>query len=600
MEHRQRLRYAALLIFAYLLLSGTYSLVTPAYESPDEVGHFAYIVQLLSDRSLPVQKVGALGEAHQPPLYYAVAALAASPADLKDQTGKFRPNPQFIWAGRGGSDASAGLHGSAETFPFRGYALALHLARAASVLMGAVTVAVAIAIGWMILPAEPVIGLLAGALIAFNPQFLFISGSVNNDNLLTALTTLGVWKTLQAMRQPQQRRHWMLAGTLAGTGFLAKVNGGLLIGLVAGLGLLISAVRYRSIRMLVDGALTMVIATALLSGWWAIRNQMLYGDPAGWGVYREVFAANLRSEPLQWSDVSGFFSGQFRSYWGVFGWMTVFGPDWFDRLYQALCLLGLVGLGIRGIYARIGGERRRLENAASIVVALSACMFQEAYMLAVITQCNASCNQGRYLFPAIAPLAILLSWGLTGLVFPLRRELARALVSGAVALGLAAVSVYVPIKVIAPRYSVIPIPTWRLWLVPSRTDYDFSGTFRLRGYDISKADEASAVTLTLYWQASQRPDFDYSAFVHLIDLNGQLVAQKDHAPGESRGYLPTAWQPGDIIVDEHRLELAPQLPAGTYRFRVGMYNWATGAQLPVTLDGAPLGGFVILDRSVQH
>ena len=73
--------YLFALILAFLILAGVYSFITPLYESPDEVGHFSFITHLLTSRSLPVQRVGALGEAHQPPLYYLIAALAAMPAE---------------------------------------------------------------------------------------------------------------------------------------------------------------------------------------------------------------------------------------------------------------------------------------------------------------------------------------------------------------------------------------------------------------------------------------------------------------------------------------------------------------------------------------
>ena len=77
----------------------SYSLTVPAFEAPDEVGHFSYAVHLRTTRSLPVLRVGQLSAAHQPPLYYAVAALAALPADLADHTGAFTLNPRFMWAG---------------------------------------------------------------------------------------------------------------------------------------------------------------------------------------------------------------------------------------------------------------------------------------------------------------------------------------------------------------------------------------------------------------------------------------------------------------------------------------------------------------------
>jgi 4-amino-4-deoxy-L-arabinose transferase-like glycosyltransferase len=320
-------QWLIVLILAFLVLATTYSFVTPPFETPDEVGHFSFIVHILTTHSLPAQSIGELGEAHQPPLYYAVAALLAAPADMQDQTGVFKPNPDFIWAGRGGTDPNAGLHGSAETFPFRGHSLALHLARLSSVLMGALTVAFTVLIAWQVFPNQPKLGLLAGALVAFNPQFLFVSGSVNNDNLLMLLATIGWWQLLRALACPEQRRQWAYVGALIGAAFLAKTGGGLVLGLVAGITLLISAFKRRSLKLLVNGAWIMAVVAALVSGWWFVRNQLLYGDFLGWGVYEQVYAVNLRDSALRLADLEDFFTVQFRSFWGVFGWMTVPSPN---------------------------------------------------------------------------------------------------------------------------------------------------------------------------------------------------------------------------------------------------------------------------------
>jgi hypothetical protein len=122
-------RRAALLslLLVYFLLALTYSVVTPAWETPDELGHVAYIRHLRATGSLPRQKVDAVRASHHPPLYYAVAALFTLPADVDDTTGGWTPNPNFEWTGQGGRNSNIALHRSAETFPYQGQALFLHL-----------------------------------------------------------------------------------------------------------------------------------------------------------------------------------------------------------------------------------------------------------------------------------------------------------------------------------------------------------------------------------------------------------------------------------------------------------------------------------------
>ncbi|MGH2460813.1 MAG: glycosyltransferase family 39 protein, partial [Chloroflexota bacterium] len=197
-----RPRLTLILPLAFLVLATFYSVTNPPFESPDEVGHFAYVLHLLTDHALPRQRANDLGEAQQPPLYYVVAAVAALPSSFRDPTGSFDPNPAFIWGSSGGREINAGHHGSVETFPFAGQALTLHLAREASVLMGAVTIWLIVLIGWEIFPERPAVGILAGLIAAFDPQFLFISASVNNDNLLAMTATGAIWQMVRMVGRP--------------------------------------------------------------------------------------------------------------------------------------------------------------------------------------------------------------------------------------------------------------------------------------------------------------------------------------------------------------------------------------------------------------
>ncbi|UCC62710.1 MAG: glycosyltransferase family 39 protein [Anaerolineae bacterium] len=83
--------------------------------------------------------------------------------------------------------------------------------------------------------------------------------------------------------------------------------------------------------------------------------------------------------------------------------------------------------------------------------------------------------------------------------------------------------------------------------------------------------DGGRLQVTLRWRATEPVLADYPAFVQLLQ-DGQLVAQHDVPPGTR--YLPTRyWRAGDVIVDEHSLELdelyeadrpGQQLIAGLY------------------------------------
>ena len=75
--------------------------------------------------------------------------------------------------------------------------------------------------------------------------------------------------------------------------------------------------------------------------------------------------------------------------------------------------------------------------------------------------------------------------------------------------------------------------------------------------------------VTLYWRAAQKIDKDFTVFVHLADMNDQLIAQQDRAP--VNGINPTSqWQPNELIIDGHDLSLNGT--PGKYTLIVGMYD----------------------------
>jgi hypothetical protein len=89
--------------------------------------------------------------------------------------------------------------------------------------------------------------------------------------------------------------------------------------------------------------------------------------------------------------------------------------------------------------------------------------------------------------------------------------------------------------------------------------------------------------LTLYWQALETMDANYTVFVHLADPDGQIWGQHDGQPVENT--FPTAtWVPGQIVVDQHQVEIDAQAPDGTYQLLTGLYDGTTGQRLAVSGD----------------
>jgi len=122
------------------------------------------------------------------------------------------------------------------------------------------------------------------------------------------------------------------------------------------------------------------------------------------------------------------------------------------------------------------------------------------------------------------------------------------------------------------------------------------GTIALLGYDIASARvrPGETVMLTLYWQATQGVDGNFTVFVHVLNEEGQVMAQQDNEPNGGQ-YPTSAWVPGEVIRDTYAIPLPPELPSGRYLLSIGMYAWPSLKRLPVTLDGAKQGDTIALD-----
>lgn len=116
------------------------------------------------------------------------------------------------------------------------------------------------------------------------------------------------------------------------------------------------------------------------------------------------------------------------------------------------------------------------------------------------------------------------------------------------------------------------------WSV-DQLNIQFGNTIGLNRHDIEEG--AGTLTITLHWQASQVPAADYHVFVHLLDPEGNLVAQQDGPPAHEAP-LTSTWLAGETIIDKRELILPADYPDGRYDLLVGWYNPATGERLPVT------------------
>jgi hypothetical protein len=88
-------------------------------------------------------------------------------------------------------------------------------------------------------------------------------------------------------------------------------------------------------------------------------------------------------------------------------------------------------------------------------------------------------------------------------------------------------------------------------------------------------EESDRVILTTMWQARSLIQRDYTLFVHLLDANGQLIAQQDQPP--QGGHLPTSvWQAGELIHETFEVKVPADKAAQWTTAMIGLYDAATG------------------------
>lgn len=114
----------------------------------------------------------------------------------------------------------------------------------------------------------------------------------------------------------------------------------------------------------------------------------------------------------------------------------------------------------------------------------------------------------------------------------------------------------------------------------------FDGGMQLGSGPVERADDRLQVPLT--WALDTAVARDLTVFVHLYAPDGSLVAQADGYP--LLGLAPFwLWDAGQMLEDVRTIRLPDDLPAGTYRIGVGVYDPAVGERVTaVAPDGTPL------------
>jgi hypothetical protein len=589
---------AVVILALFVGLGITYSLVVPIFEAPDELYHYPFVAHMAQGGALPVQRPNQgmmwQQEGSQPPLYYVLAGALTSWLNVDDLSIVYRLNPHArVGIPLAHDNKNMVVHTDREVFPWSGAVLGIHLARLFSLLLATGTLLCTYRIALDIFPHTPILPLAALAFNAFIPMFIFISASVNNDNLVILLSSITLLMLVRMIQRGASRRFLVLLGVVVGLACLTKLNA---LGLVAMAGLAVllriffaprrdfssgakagdagtlgaagDGLWSKLIRWFVD-CVIFCVPVVLIAGWWYLRNWQLYGDPTGLNAMLDI-VGRRSVEPLL-SDLYSEFQGLRINFWGLFGVVNVLlRPSWIYRVLDALTVVMLIG-----IVVWLAQQRRMRKPIPWPGLLLLGAWATFEFVALIRWTSMTFASQGRLLFPAISAICLFLALGLIGW-WPRRWQ---GWVAGALAAMFFALSVTAPFISIKPAYarpdliSEADIP-----LSARPLNVTYGDVARLLAYEVGEdaLQPGEMLPVTLYWQTLEPTNEDISIFLQLVAGQDQVLGQVDSYPGG--GAYPTSmWSPGQVIRDEYMVPLrsvpgeplAAQLQAGLYRFQTG-------------------------------
>lgn len=472
------LRPAIAIALIAFLNAGTWALITPAFNAPDEPSHFAYAQYLAETGHAPARTPDARVA------YSIQQTFALDAVDIYTQSSNGLGRPPWLaleqkrWEALvastphpandgGGYTVAASPHQPAYYALLAAAYLAvrsqsafsqLTAMRLVSALLGALVAACAFGVVRELLPRQRAAALAAGLLVAFHPMFGFISGAVNNDNGINAAAALSLYLVIRALRRGLT---WPVALALGATLAIAPLmkETGYEIYPAVAVGLLGMVWRRHRLHD-VPSWVAAIGAFLAVRGGWSLLQPVFYphvaGQSSGGGIDAssslslaehmpgrflvylwELFLPRLSFMGPLFPPGWPFKAVYLVRGWASFGWYTWDFPNWvYGVILVAMIAVGVLALSA-GIRERVVAQSRLFELAVIALFPVCVLVAVEAAFFAPTGGRTVVAEQGRYIFPAIAALAAIAVAGTFGLGRRWQAPLATALVVAMIGLSYA-------------------------------------------------------------------------------------------------------------------------------------------------------------------
>jgi 4-amino-4-deoxy-L-arabinose transferase-like glycosyltransferase len=437
-------RAAWLCALVACLNAACWSLLTPAFQAPDEPDHFAYVKQFAETSRLPSStSEGTSSEesAVLSALNYAEVRLRpqnhtiATAAEQGSLARVLASTPHSRGSEAAGVAVSQPpLYYALEAIPYSlaqsGTVLArLQLMRLMSALFAGLTALFAFLFIREALPGAPWAWTVGGLAVALAPLLGFISGAVNPDAMLFAVSAAIFYLLARAFRRGLSTRGAAAIGVVTAIGLLTKLN---FAGLVPGilLGLVVVSVRAarisgRSAYRMLALALAIAFSPAVLYAAVNIfSNHRALGPASGFGIRGSALAEidyiwqlYLPHLPGTTNDFPGLFTARqlwFNGYVGLYGWLDTSFPRWVYTL--ALIPAGAIALlCARALFeGRAALRGRAVELVVYAVIAIGVMTLVGAASYFEFPRRDAGFAEARYMLPMLALLGAVVALAARG------------------------------------------------------------------------------------------------------------------------------------------------------------------------------------------
>ena len=393
-------------IALFFILGLCYSYYTPLWTPPDEERHFTYGEYIAQKHTLPSYTSAPEGNsvhmAYHPPLYYMIGSLFSH----EDQ----RLLKEEISVNDGPGYRLLTLPKKETEFPYAGKARTAYLLRFLSLMLGGITISLIYSIALMFFPKDQLFASVTAIFVATIPQFLHVSASISNENLSTTLSAAYLLLLLYYLRDPARLRWQVGSGILLGLCLLSKTSTVFYLP-VTTLFILWLCLRDKRNPIL---PLFFILGTAIVvSGWWFLRNWLMFNDPTFVKTYDTLNSFHLRGVPLSLGYVTTVIEKTFTTFFGFFGALEFSLPDFHFAIYGVIILLSIVGLCLLWAKKALSSLQVNMLGLFLLVILV------ETGMYAYINIKYTGFYLGRYLYMVIAPIAMILMMGFRSLL-PLR------------------------------------------------------------------------------------------------------------------------------------------------------------------------------------